>query len=70
MGNEFFNAQQMLAQLVTYILLFIIWHHAYRIFKFISTSPLQECAFILKSVELLKTFPLDFTNIMCPSIQW
>jgi hypothetical protein len=61
MENAFLNAQQMLTQLVTYIVLFILWHHAFRILKFISTSPLQEHAFVLKSVELLKTFPLDFT---------
>jgi hypothetical protein len=29
---------------------------------------LQERAFVLKNVKLLKTFPLDSSNIMCPSI--
>jgi hypothetical protein len=57
----------MSAQLITYIVLSILVYHAFRILKFINTSPLQECAFVLKNVELLKTLPLDFTNIMCLS---
>jgi hypothetical protein len=68
MGNALLNAQQMLAQLVMYIVLSIPLYHASRIFKFINTSPLQEHAFVLKNVASLKTFPLDSTNIMCPSI--
>jgi len=39
-----------------------------RTFKFINTSPLQECALVLKDVASLKIFPLDFIDIMCPSI--
>jgi len=39
-GNAFLNAQQMLAQLVAYILLFIPLHHAPTTFKLIITSPL------------------------------
>jgi hypothetical protein len=61
MGNDFFNVQQMSAQLVAYIVLFIPLYHASKTFKFINTSPLQEHA-------SLKTLPLDSTNIMCPSI--
>jgi hypothetical protein len=68
MGNAFLNAQQMLAQLVAYIVLFIPLYHASRTFKFINTSPLQERAFVLKNVASLKTLPLDSINIMCPSI--
>ncbi len=41
--------------------------HAIRTFEFINTSPLQERAFVLQNVASLKTFPLDFTNIMCLS---
>jgi hypothetical protein len=68
MGNVCFNVQQMLAQLTTYIVLSIPLYHASRTFKFINTSPLQECAFVLKNVASLKTLPLDFTYIMCLSI--
>jgi hypothetical protein len=68
MGNPFLIAQQMLAQLTTYIVLSLPFYHASITFKFIDTSPLQECAFVLKNVASLKTFPLDSTNIMCPSI--
>jgi hypothetical protein len=68
MGNAFLNAQQVLAQLITYIVLSIPLYHASKTFKFINTSPLQECAFVLKNVTSLKTLPLDFVDIMCPSI--
>jgi hypothetical protein len=40
MGNVFINAQQILAQLVAYIVLSIPLYHASRTFKFINTSPL------------------------------
>ncbi len=50
MGNVFLNAQQMSAQLATYIVLFIPLYHASRTFTFMNTSPLQECAFVLKNV--------------------
>ncbi len=43
-------------------------YHAFRTFKFINTSLLQERAFVLKNVTSLKTLPLDVINIMCPSI--
>jgi hypothetical protein len=49
----------MSAQLATYIVLSIPLHHA---------STLQERAFVLKNVALIKTFPLDSTDIMCLSI--
>ncbi len=68
MGNDFFNVQQMLTQLAAYIVLFIPLYHVSRTFKFSNTSPLQKRAFVLKNVASLKTFPLDSTDIMCPSI--
>ncbi len=68
MGNIFCNVQQMLAQLATYIVLSIPLYHATRTFKFINTSPLQECTFALKDVKSLKTLPSNSTNIMCSSI--
>ncbi len=42
MGNDFHNVQQMLAQLATYIVLFIPLYHASKTFKFISTSPFSN----------------------------
>jgi hypothetical protein len=68
MGNVFLNAQQVLAQLITHIVLSIPLYHASKTFKFINTSPLQEHAFVLKNVTSLKTFPLDSIDIMCASI--
>jgi hypothetical protein len=68
MGNIFWNVQQMLAQLAIYIVLSFPLYHATRTFKFINTSPLQECAFALKVVKSLKALPSNSTNIMCPSI--
>ncbi len=68
MGNTFFNVQQMSTQLATYIVLSIPLYHASITFKFINTSPLQECAFVLKDVKSLKALPSNSTNIMCPSI--
>jgi hypothetical protein len=68
MRNVFFNVQQMSAQLVVYIVLPIPLYHACKTFKFINTSPLQECAFVFKNVTSLKTLPLHCTNIMCMSI--
>jgi len=58
----------MLTQLATYIILSIPLYHATRTFKFINTSPLQECRFALKDVKSLKTLPSNSTNIMCSSI--
>ncbi len=38
--GTFFNAQQILAQLATHIILSIPLYHAFRTFKFINTFPL------------------------------
>jgi hypothetical protein len=46
MGNAFFNAQQMSAQLTTYIVLSIPLYHASKAFKFINASPLQKHEFV------------------------
>ncbi len=47
MGNAFLKyAQQMSAQLAAYMVLSIPLYHASRRFKFLNTSPLQECAFV------------------------
>jgi hypothetical protein len=67
MGKTTLNAQQMLAQLVTYIILSIPLYNASKTFKFINTSPLQECAIVLKDVKSLKKLPSNSTNIVCLS---
>ncbi len=64
-GKCFSYVQQMLTQLIAYIVFSIPFYHASTTFKFINTSPLQEHAFVLKNVESLKTFPSDSTYIMC-----
>ncbi len=51
MGNAFLNAPQMSTQLVAYIVSSIPLYHALRAFKFINTSPLQECAFLFKMLH-------------------
>ena len=67
MGNAFLNAQQMSAQLVVYVVMFIPLYHASRSFKFINTSPPQEQTFILKNIKSLKESSLDSTDVMCKS---
>ncbi len=60
MGNAFLNAQQMLARLATYIVLSIPLCHAFRTFKFVNTSPLQEYAFVLKKCCMIKNTSFGF----------
>jgi hypothetical protein len=38
-------------------------YHESRTFKFINTSPFQECAFVLGNVKSLKSLPLESTNL-------
>jgi len=47
LGNVFFNAQQMAVQLV-YCVLSLPLYHLFQTFKFINTSPYEECVFVLK----------------------
>jgi hypothetical protein len=58
----------MLTQLDACIILSIPLYHAFKTFKFINTSLLQECAFVLKDVKSLKSLPSNSTYIMSPSI--
>ncbi len=51
LGNDFFNAQQMSAQLATYIILSLPLYHASKSFSFLNTSPQPKCAFVLKSTN-------------------
>jgi 23S rRNA pseudoU1915 N3-methylase RlmH len=57
LGNAFMNAQQMSAQLATYIILSLPLYHAFRSFSFLNTSLQLEHAFVLKWIALLKELP-------------
>jgi hypothetical protein len=48
LSNVFLNAQQMFAQLTTYIILSSPLYHAFRSFSFLNTSPQPKCAFVFK----------------------
>ncbi len=52
LGNAFINAQQMSAQLATYIILSLPLYHASRSFSFLNTSPQPKHAFVLISTKL------------------
>ncbi len=67
-GEHTFQCSTNSTQLATYIVLSIPLYHASITFNFINTSPLQECAFVLKDVKSLKALPSNSTNIMCPSV--
>ena len=60
MGNAFLNAQQMSAQLVVYVVLFIPLYHASRSFKFINTSPPQEQTFIFFKYKIFERIKPGF----------
>jgi hypothetical protein len=49
LSNVFLNAQQMFAQLASYLILSLPLYHTSKSFSFLSTSPSSECAFVLKS---------------------
>jgi hypothetical protein len=67
-GNVFFNAQQMVVQLVAYLVLSFKLYHSSRTFQFINIFPFEECAFVLKSQVALNELEPISTNIMCSSI--
>jgi hypothetical protein len=49
LGNVFFNAQKMVAQLVTYLVLSLSLYHSSRTFQFINIFPFEKRVFVLKS---------------------
>jgi hypothetical protein len=53
LGNTFMNAQQMFAQLATYIILSLPLYHVSRSFPFLNASLQPEHAFVFKSTKLL-----------------
>ncbi len=66
--NVFFNAQQMVAQLVAYLVFFLLLYHSFRTFQFINISLSKERAFVLKSQVALNELKPNSTDIMCSSI--
>jgi hypothetical protein len=67
LSNVFLNAQQMFAQLATYIILSLPLYHASISFSFFNTSPQPECAFVFKSTKLLNELPPDSIDIKAQS---
>jgi hypothetical protein len=63
LGNVFLNAQQMFAQLATYIILSLPLYHTSKSFSFLNTSLQPKHAFMLKSTKLLNELPLDSIDI-------
>jgi hypothetical protein len=67
LSNVFLNAQQMSAQLATYIILSLPLYHACRSFSFLNTSLQLECAFVFKSIKLLNEPPPNSIDIKAQS---
>jgi hypothetical protein len=67
LGNLFFKAQQMVTQLV-YFVLPLPLYHSFWTFQFINTFCFEKCIFVLKPQVALNELKLDPTNIMCSSI--
>jgi len=49
LSNVFLNAQQMVVQLVIYLVLSLPLYYSSRTFQFINIFSFEECAFVLKS---------------------
>jgi hypothetical protein len=68
LSNAFINAQQMFAQLATYIILSLPLYHASRSFSFLNTSPQLEHAFVFKSIKLLNELTPNSVDIQTQSL--
>jgi hypothetical protein len=69
LSNVFFNAQQMVAQLVAYLVFSLPLYHSFQTFQFINTSLYGYCVFVLKSqVPLHELEPNSIDIILCSSI--
>jgi len=66
--NAFLNAQQMVIQLVAYLMLSLPLYHSSRTFQFINSFPFEERTFVLKSQVALNELERNSTNIMCSLI--
>jgi hypothetical protein len=68
LSNVFLNAQQMVVQLVAYLMFFLPLYHSSRTFQFINISLFEECVFMLKSQVTLNELEPNSINIMCSLI--
>ena len=62
-GNKFLNAVEISAQEAVYLVLQMPMRRSSRDFQFISTSPPDERAFLLKKLDMLKDLPDNSTDI-------
>ncbi|KAL9951086.1 hypothetical protein ACROYT_G043682, partial [Oculina patagonica] len=67
-GNKFLNAVEISAQEAVYLVLQMPLRRSSRDFQFISTSPPDERAFLLKKFDKLKELPDDSTDIESDNI--
>ncbi len=68
LGNVFFNAQQMVVQLIAYLVFSSPLYRLCRTFQLINIFPFEERAFVLKSQVALNELEPNSTNIMCSLI--
>jgi hypothetical protein len=55
----------MVAQLVDYIVFFLLLYHSFQTFQFINTSPFEEHVFVFKSQVALNELEPNSIDIMC-----
>jgi len=67
-GNKFLNAVEISAQEAVYLVLQMPMRRSSRDFQFISTSPPDERAFLLKKLDKLKELPDNSTDIESDNI--
>jgi hypothetical protein len=67
-GNVFLNVQQMVTQLIAYLVLFLSLNHSSQTFQLINTFHFKECAFVLKSQFALNELEPNTIGIMCSLI--
>ncbi len=64
----FFNAKQMVIQLVVYLVLSLLLYHSFQTFRFINYYFFEKHVFMLKSQVALNELEPNSTNIMCSLI--
>jgi hypothetical protein len=68
LGNVFLKAQQLVVQLVVYIVFYLPLYYSSQTFQFISIFLFEQRAFVLKSQVALNELEPNSTNIMCSLI--
>jgi hypothetical protein len=68
LGNVFLNIQQMVVQLIVYLVFSLPLYHSSRTCQFINISPFEQCVFVLKPQVALDELQPNSTHIMCLSI--